>query len=232
MAEENLPVHVGIIMDGNGRWAKKRLLPRSSGHDAGMKRAIKLARHARDRGIKYLTLYALSTENLNRPKEELDGIYSLFRKYFGEYASQLAEENINMRIIGDISVLPADVQDKMLKACSRRNASPDITLVFAINYGSRAEIVRAANIAAERGKKVTEEDFTRLLYTGDIPDPDLIIRTGKEVRLSNFLLWQAAYAELYFTDILFPDFNNAAFDRALKDYSMRSRRYGNIKGDI
>ncbi|MCD7729418.1 MAG: di-trans,poly-cis-decaprenylcistransferase [Clostridia bacterium] len=225
---ERLPVHVGIIMDGNGRWAKQRLRPRSYGHDAGMKRVMKLATHARERGIKYLTLYTLSTENLNRPQEELEGIYNLFRRYFGEYASKLAKDNIKVRIIGDISVLPPDVQEKMLQACSHKADNPDLTLIFAINYSSRAEIVRAANMAVERGGKVTEESFSRLLYTGDLPDPDLIIRTGREVRLSNFLLWQAAYAELYFTDILFPDFNNAAFDKALKDFSLRDRRYGKI----
>ncbi|MCD8371959.1 MAG: di-trans,poly-cis-decaprenylcistransferase [Clostridia bacterium] len=228
MADENLPLHVGIIMDGNGRWAKQRLKPRNYGHDAGMKRVMKLAAHAKDRGIRYLTLYTLSTENLNRPEEELEGIYDLFRKYFGEYAVKLSKENSDVRIIGDISVLPADVQQKMLSACARKVENPDLTVIFAINYGSRAEIVRAANLAVQRGKKVTEEDFSHLLYTDGIPDPDLIIRTGREVRLSNFLLWQAAYAELYFTDILFPDFNNAAFDKALKDYSLRSRRYGKI----
>ncbi len=215
-------------MDGNGRWAKERLKPRSFGHDAGMKRVMKLAKHAGEKGIRYLTLYTLSTENLSRPKEELEGIYNLFRNYFGRYAEKLAKESIEVRIIGDISALPPDVQQKMLSACEKKVQNPCLTMIFAINYGSRAEIVRAANMAIQNGRKVTEEDFSRLLYTDGIPDPDLIIRTGREIRLSNFLLWQAAYAELYFTDVLFPDFNNAAFDKALKDYSLRSRRYGKI----
>ena len=223
-----LPVNVGIIMDGNGRWAKKRFMPRSYGHDAGMKRILKLCEHARDVGIKYLTLYALSTENLARPREELEGLFSLFRKYFEEYAPKVVSEGAAIRVIGDISVLPDDVQQKIDFACSKSNPYPSFTLVIAINYGSRAEIVRAANLAAERGQKVTEESFSQLLYTAGIPDPDLIIRTGKEVRLSNFLLWQSAYAELYFTDVMFPDFDNGRFDRALKEYAARNRRFGKV----
>ncbi len=229
MAEKNaLPVNVGIIMDGNGRWAKKRLLPRSAGHDAGMKRIVKLVRHAREAGIKYLTLYALSTENLSRPQEELDGLFALFRKYFEVYAPKLLSENAAVRTIGDISALPQDVAEKIAQVCSRSPRDPDFTVVFAVNYGSRAEIVRAANFAAELGGKMTEEGFARLLYTSDIPDPDLIIRTGGEIRLSNFMLWQAAYAELYFTDVLFPDFTDKHFDRALKEFAGRTRRFGKV----
>ena len=229
MAEKNaLPVNVGIIMDGNGRWAKKRLLPRSAGHDAGMKRIVKLVRHAREAGIKYLTLYALSTENLSRPQEELDGLFALFRKYFEVYAPKLLSENAAVRTIGDISALPQDVAEKIAQVCSRSPRDPDFTVVFAVNYGSRAEIVRAANFAAELGGKMTEEGFARLLYTSDIPDPDLIIRTGGEIRLSNFMLWQAAYAELYFTDVLFPDFTDKNFDRALKEFAGRTRRFGKV----
>lgn len=223
-----LPVNVGIIMDGNGRWAKKRLMPRSYGHDAGMKRIIRLCSHARDVGIKYLTLYALSTENLSRPREELEGLFTLFRKYFEEYAPKVVAEGSAIKVIGDISVLPQDVREKIELACSKSSPDPSFTLVIAINYGSRAEIVRAANLAVQRGQRVTEESFSQLLYTAGIPDPDLIIRTGREVRLSNFLLWQAAYAELYFSDVLFPDFDNSKFDRALKEYSARNRRFGKV----
>ncbi len=229
MAEKSaLPVNVGIIMDGNGRWAKKRLLPRSAGHDAGMKRIIKLVEYARESGVKYLTLYALSTENLSRPKEELEGLFTLFRKYFEDYAPKLIGENVGVRVIGDISALPADVADKISRVCSRSPSDAPFTVVFAVNYGSRAEIVRAANFAAELGGKVTEKSFAKLLYTADIPDPDLIIRTGGEIRLSNFLLWQAAYAELYFSDVLFPDFDNKQFNKALKEFSRRTRRFGKI----
>ena len=229
MAENKaLPRNVGIIMDGNGRWAKRRLLPRSAGHDAGMKRIIKLVKHVRQTGIKYLTLYALSTENLAHPKEELEGLYSLFRMYFEKYAPQLTAENSAVRVIGDLSALPQDVAEKMCTACARSPQNPDFTLVFAVNYGSRAEIVRAANFAAELGGNMTEQSFAKLLYTADIPDPDLIIRTGGELRLSNFLLWQSAYAELYFTDVLFPDFTAQRFDKAIEEFSRRSRRFGKV----
>lgn len=228
MGERSVPQSVGIIMDGNGRWAKRRLMPRSFGHDAGMKRIIKLVEHAREAGIKYLVLYALSTENLSRPKDELDGLYSLFRRYFEEYAPKLAGENVALRIIGDLSALPEDVAQKMLSVCARSKKDAPFTLMFAVNYGSRAEIVRAVNRAVEIGGKFTEESFSRLLYTDGIPDPDLVIRTGSEVRLSNFLLWQSAYSELYFTDVLFPDFDNRQFDRALKEYSRRNRRFGKV----
>ncbi len=229
MAENKaLPRNVGIIMDGNGRWAKRRLLPRSAGHDAGMKRIIKLVKHVRQTGIKYLTLYALSTENLARPQEELEGLYSLFRMYFEKYAPQLTAENSAVRVIGDLSALPQDVAEKMRTACARSPQNPDFTLVFAVNYGSRAEIVRAANFAAELGGNMTEQSFAKLLYTADIPDPDLIIRTGGELRLSNFLLWQSAYAELYFTDVLFPDFTAQRFDKAIEEFSRRSRRFGKV----
>lgn len=223
-----VPCHVGIIMDGNGRWAKKRLMPRSAGHDAGMRRLIRLARHARDVGVKYLTLYALSTENLSRPKEELEGIYELFRRYFGSYVKTLVRDKIQVKVIGDLSALPQDVRQKMEQACATVIDTPALTMIFAINYGGRAEIVRAANAAVKMGGEVTESKFASLLYTSGIPDPDLIIRPGGEVRLSNFLLWQAAYAELYFTDVLFPDFNNAAFDKAIKEFSARTRKYGKV----
>lgn len=224
---DKVPASVGIIMDGNGRWAKRRLLPRSAGHEAGMKRILGLVEHARARGVKYLTLYALSTENLSRPREELEGLYSLFRKYFAQYAPRLSGSGAAVKVIGDISVLPQDVRQSIEDVCSQAPVQAEFTLVFAINYGSRAEIVRAANLAAGRGS-LTERDFAQLLYTADVPDPDLIIRTGGELRLSNFLLWQSAYAELYFSKVLFPDFDDRRLDEALKEYSRRNRRFGRV----
>ena len=224
---DKVPASVGIIMDGNGRWAKRRLLPRSAGHEAGMKRILGLVEHARARGVKYLTLYALSTENLSRPREELEGLYSLFRKYFAQYAPRLSGSGAAVKVIGDISVLPQDVRQSIEEVCSQAPVQAEFTLVFAINYGSRAEIVRAANLAAGRGS-LTERDFAQLLYTADVPDPDLIIRTGGELRLSNFLLWQSAYAELYFSKVLFPDFDDRRLDEALKEYSRRNRRFGRV----
>ena len=224
----NLPVHVGIIMDGNGRWAKQRLQPRAFGHKAGMNRIISLSEHARDIGIKYLTLYTLSTENLSRPQEELDGIFGLFRKYFKSNVKKVYKRNARVKIIGDKTALPEDIQ-KLL--CDSEQNSPkdaDFTLIFAINYGSRAEIINAVNRAVERGEKVDGESFSSLLYTDGIPDPDLIIRTGGEIRLSNFLMYQASYSELYFTDVLFPDFSDGEFDKAINDYAARDRRFGKV----
>ena len=224
----NLPVHVGIIMDGNGRWAKQRIKPRAFGHKAGMNRIISLSEHARNIGIKYLTLYTLSTENLSRPKEELDGLFGLFRRYFKSNVKKLYKQNARVKIIGDKSVLPEDIQTLLRESEQNSPKDASFTLIFAINYGSRAEIVNAVNRAVENGEKVDGERFSSLLYTDGIPDPDLIIRTGGEFRLSNFLMYQAAYAELYFTGVLFPDFSDEEFDKAIKDYTLRERRYGKV----
>ena len=221
-----IPTHVAIIMDGNGRWAKARLLPRGEGHRQGMNRMIDLADHAFAVGVKVLTVYALSTENLSRPKEELDGLFSLFRKYFKQNVKRLLEKGIRVRIIGDVSALPQDIRALIAEseAESERNTAGCINI--ALNYGARQEIVRAVNRAVAAGQPVTAESLSALLYTGGQPDPDLIIRTGKEKRISNFLLYQAAYAELYFSDVMFPDFSDAEFDKALADFAGRKRRFG------
>ena len=226
---DKLPVHVGLIMDGYGRWAQKRRMPRSFGHNAGMNVMIKLASHASALGIKYLTVYTLSTENLSRPQEELDGLFALFRSYFKTNVKKLHKKGAAVRIIGDLSPLPEDVQKLLKEGEEGSPENAEFTLVFAINYGARPEILRAVNLAVERGEKVTAESFSALLYTYGIPDPDLIIRTGGEFRLSNFLAYQAAYSELYFTDVLFPDFGTKEFDKALKEYERRDRRFGKIK---
>ena len=224
----SLPLHVGLIMDGNGRWAKRKLQPRAFGHRAGMNRMISLAEHARDIGIKYLTVYTLSTENLSRPKEELDGLFGLFRKYFATNVKKLYKKNSRVKVIGDISAMPEDIQKLLVDSEKNSPENADFTLIFAINYGSRAEIVNAVNRAVERGEKIDCESFSALLYTDGIPDPDLIIRTGGELRLSNFLMYQAAYAELYFTDVLFPDFTDAELDKAIENYAARERRFGRV----
>lgn len=229
MQTDKLPAHVGIIMDGNGRWAKKRLMPRSFGHKNGMNRMIGLAEHAQKLGIKYMTVYVLSTENLSRPQEELDGLFSLMRKYFTSNVKKLYSKNSAIKVIGDKTVLPEDIV-KLLE--DGENGSPEgaeFTLVFAINYGSRAEILSAVNKAVAKGKTLTQDEFGKLLYTDGIPDPDLIIRTGGEIRLSNFLCYQSAYSELYFTDVLFPDFSDAEFDKALNNFAARERRFGKVK---
>lgn len=224
----NVPQHIGLIMDGNGRWAKKRLMPRSYGHNAGMNRMIGLAEKARTMGVRYLTVYALSTENLSRPQDELEGLYDLVRKYFDKNVKDLHAKNAAVQVIGDLSVLPSDVVTLIEKGVRESPADAEFTLIFALNYGARAEIVRAVNRAVTAGGQVTEQGFSSLLYSDGVPDPDLIIRTGGELRLSNFLLWQAAYAELYFTKTLFPDFSDMELESAIEDYSKRTRRFGKI----
>ena len=226
MGEVRIPTHIAVIMDGNGRWAKKRLMPRSAGHRAGMKRMIGLSEHIFDRGVRYCTLFALSTENLSRSKEELDGLFSLLLEYFPENAEILRKKNIKLRVIGDRSLLPSDIVD-VIEAGERRTAGGTRgTLVLAIGYGGRQDILAAVNAAVRAGKEVTMEEFSSMLSEGDLPEPDLLIRTGKELRISNFLLWQSAYSELYFTDVLFPDFSDKELDKAIEAYSRRERRFG------
>lgn len=228
VSSQKIPVHVGLIMDGNGRWAKKRLMPRSYGHKAGMDAMIELVSYAKDCGVRYMTVYALSTENLSRPKEEVDGLLNLLRKYFKSNVNKLYKQGAAVKIIGDTSVFPEDLQ-KLLKEGEKNSPeNAEFTLIFALNYGTRSEILRAVNAAVQGGKELSQEEFSQLLYTDGIPDPDLIIRTGGEIRLSNFLTYQAAYAELYFTDVLFPDFDAKEFDKALEEFARRDRRFGNI----
>lgn len=226
--KSKVPTHVAFIMDGNGRWAKSKLKPRSFGHKAGMERMIGLCEYAKKAGIKYITLYALSTENMNRPKEELNGLYSLFENYFSQNVESLIKNGCAVKIIGDILALPNNIQTLILNAEKSSPQEAEFTVIIALNYGARAEILRAVNAAVESGEKLSEESFSNLLYTNGVPYPDLIIRTGKEKRLSNFLLWQAAYAELYFCDTLFPDFTDEEFQKALLDYAARERRYGKL----
>lgn len=225
---ENLPVHVGLIMDGNGRWAKQKLLPRFAGHRAGMNRMIALARKAKKLGVRYLTVYALSTENLSRPEDELNKLYTLIKNYFARNVTKIIESGSAVRTIGDLSLLPEDVRKTVEENVARSPESAEFTFIIALGYGARSEILTAAERAANAGVRLNEENFSSFLYTGGVPDPDFIIRTGGELRLSNFLLWQAAYAELYFTDVLFPDFTDADFESALKEYSVRKRRFGKV----
>lgn len=228
----NIPQHIAIIMDGNGRWAKKRLMPRSFGHRQGMERMIGLMEHAFDLGVSYITVYALSTENLKRPQEELEGLFNLIRNHFDEYMGRVCARGVRLRVIGDTALLPEDVQE-ILRASEAKTACYEGKGInIALCYGARAEIVRAANLAIEKGEAVTEESFAKLLYTSEQPDPDLIIRTGKEVRLSNFLLWQAAYAELYFSDKMFPEFSDKDLEKAILWFSGRTRRFGKTDEQI
>ena len=221
-----MPRHIAIIMDGNGRWAKKRMMPRSMGHKYGMERMIGLMEHAFDLGVNYITVYALSTENLKRPKEELDGLFNLFRNNFKEMMGRVCARGVRLRALGDVSLLPDDIV-KILRESEEETAKYEGRGInIAVCYGARDEIVHAVNAAVAQGEKVTEESFAKFLCTKDLPDPDLIIRTGKEVRLSNFLLYQAAYAELYFSDKMFPEFSDKDLDKAIVAFSKRTRRFG------
>ena len=187
---------------------------------------IGLMEHAFDLGVDYITVYALSTENLKRPQEELNGLFDLIRNHFSEYMERICARGVRLRVIGDTSLLPDDVQKILTDSQEKTEKYSGKGVNVALCYGARAEIVRAANLAIERGEKLTEESFSSLLYTSGQPDPDLIIRTGKEVRLSNFLLWQAAYAELYFSDKMFPEFSDKDLEKAIEWYGERVRRFG------
>ncbi len=226
ISKGRVPRHIAVIMDGNGRWAKKRLLPRSMGHKKGMERMIGLMEHAFDRGVDYFTVYALSTENLKRPQEELEGLFNLIRNHFWENLKRVCQRGVRLRVVGNISLLPEDVRQILKNAEEETACYAGRGIQIALAYGAREEIVQAVNAAVERGEKVTEESFAGLLYTGDTPDPDLLIRTGKEVRLSNFLLYQSAYTELYFSSKLFPDFSDKELDKAIAEFSTRTRRFG------
>ncbi|MBQ8319895.1 MAG: di-trans,poly-cis-decaprenylcistransferase [Clostridia bacterium] len=221
-----VPKHVAIIMDGNGRWAKSRMMPRSYGHRQGMHRMIGLMEHAYDLGVDYITVYALSTENLKRPKEELDGLFTLLRDHFLEYMRKVCARGVKLKVLGDVSLLPEDVREIIREAEAETAGFSGKGLNIALAYGAREELVRAANEAVKKGEPLTEESLSAALYTGGQPDPDLIIRTGKEKRLSNFLLYQAAYAELYFSDKMFPEFSDADLEKAFVDYAKRARRFG------
>lgn len=185
-----------------------------------------LVQHAFELGVQHVTLYALSTENLNRPKEEVEGLFELLREYFAKYKDEENKEKIRFRALGDLSLLPEDIQEILREGEARTAGFTGKSVNLAVAYGGRSELVRAVNLAIERGEQVCDESFSRLLYTKDLPDPDLIIRTGKEMRLSNFLLYQAAYAELYFSEKLFPDFTNRDLEKAFIEYTKRTRRYG------
>ena len=230
MRNIRLPAHIALIMDGNGRWAKRHFRPRAYGHKMGVQNMIKICSHAFKLGIKIITVYALSTENLSRPQEELDGLYDLFRTYFQKQKGKIQELGVRINIMGDISVLPSDVQE-MLVETMRDTAeyAPYGLLNLCINYGARQEMIQAVNHAVAFGRFVDENSFKALLFSAGNPDPDLIIRTGGEVRLSNFLLYQAAYSELYFSNKMWPEFSKRDLERALVNYSLRDRRFGNVK---
>jgi len=225
-----LPAHIAIIMDGNGRWAKKRGLPRIMGHKEGIKAVKRVVKAARKYGIKYLTLYSFSTENWKRPEEEVNFLFHLMEERLKVEGKNLHKNNVKVLFIGRRDNLPSVLPKIMNDIEQLTKNNTGLNLIFAINYGSRQEIVDGVGkIIAEGTKKITEEDITNHLWTGNIPDPDLIIRTSGEKRLSNFLLWQAAYSELYFTSVLWPDFKEADLLKALFDFQRRKRRFGGVQ---
>lgn len=224
---KNLPTHVGIIMDGNGRWATRRHLPRLVGHRQGVEAIKRTIRVSQELGIKILTFFAFSTENWKRDKAEVDGIFDIVREYIDDSLVELKQNNIKILCMGDLTKLPADLVAKLKKAIMETQNNTGLVLNLAINYGARDELVRAVNNLLESGQKViTEQDITQNLYSYPLPDPDLIIRTSGEMRISNFMLFQIAYAELYFTKVFWPSFNKRHLIKALKNYSHRERRYG------
>ncbi len=233
---QRLPTHVAIIMDGNGRWAKKRLLNRIQGHEKGAETVRTIVRTCRETGIAHLTLYAFSTENWQRPKVEVEALMVLLKRFLVEEQSELMENRIRLNAIGQIERLPESVREQLHRTMHLTAENRKMTLHLALSYGGRSEIVRMVRTIAETaasggigGGDITEETVSRHLYTSGIPDPDLLIRTSGEMRISNFLLWQIAYAEIFVTDTLWPDFGREEFLAILQAYQKRERRFGRVK---
>ena len=228
-----MPRHIAIIMDGNGRWAAQRGLTRGHGHQAGAEPVRVALRAARKAGVRFLTLYAFSTENWGRPQDEVRGLFELLWQYLKSETPELVASGVRLKAIGDLSALPEFARQALASAQEMTKANEDITLTLALSYGSRAELTRAARAMAEEvangrldSADITPERLSEELWTADLPDPDLLIRTGGDMRLSNFLLWQCAYTEFYFTPTLWPDFGEDDFQAALAAYAGRERRYG------
>ena len=232
--KDRLPVHVGFIMDGNGRWAKKRGLPRSLGHKEGAAVFKKIADYCLDLGIKYITFYAFSTENWKRPADEVNAIMDLFDAYLDDVGKYAAKKT-RIVFLGDKAPFRKSIRDKMIDIENKTRDFDAMTLMLAMNYGGRDDIVHAAKKAVQlasegylKPEDITEDMFSKLLYTDGMPDVDLVIRPSGEYRLSNFLIWQCAYAEYYFSDVLWPDFKAADLDKALEEYASRNRRFGGV----
>ncbi len=230
----NLPRHIAVIMDGNGRWAQQRGLPRTAGHAAGTETFRRVATYCKDIGLEYLTCYAFSTENWKRPREEIDTIMSLLEKYLLEAIERMERDRVRMKFFGDTSVLSPRLRELIERTAEISTHFGGCQVNVCVNYGGRDEIVRAARAYAEKVAQgaqndLTEEKFSAFLYSAGVPDPDLIIRPSGEQRLSNFLLWQAAYAELYYTDTLWPDFDEKEINLAIAAYQRRNRRFGGTR---
>jgi undecaprenyl diphosphate synthase len=239
MAKENpvssIPKHVAIIMDGNGRWAQKHHLPRLSGHEAGRKSVKEVVQAAIHHGIRYLTLYAFSVENWQRPREEVQGLMGLLRGVLREELKEMGKQGIRLRMIGRKQDLPVAVREELEVAMEDTNGNTKLDLILALSYGSRVEITEAVQAVAREVKvgaldpeAISEKTVSDHLYTREIPDPDLLIRTSGEMRISNFMLWQISYAEIHVTPVLWPDFGKKEFELALADYAARERRFGGV----
>ena len=235
MESMRVPEHVAIILDGNGRWAKKRFLPRNMGHAQGSKTVERIIEDAYDMGIKYLTVYAFSTENWKRPKDEVDALMKLLRDYLKTCIKRANKNNMRVRVIGDVTGLTDDLREKIAQLEEASKDNTGINFTIALNYGSRDEMIRAMKRMADdllsgtlKKEGITEEVFAGYLDTKGIPEPDLMIRTSGEQRLSNFMLWQLAYTDFYFTDVLWPDFNKKELKKAVEYYNGRERRFGGI----
>ena len=224
-----LPRHIAVIMDGNGRWAKKRGLPRTAGHMVGAENFRKIATYCKNIGVEYLTVYAFSTENWKRPADEVSTIMGLLEQYLHEAIDTMEKDHIRLRFFGDMSVLSPELQALAHRTDDISAHYDGFQANICLNYGGRAELLRAAQRCAERGLDWTEENLSANMYSAGIPDPELVIRPGGEMRLSNFLLWQCAYSELYFCDTLWPDFTRQELDKAIIDYQRRDRRFGGVK---
>jgi len=226
-----LPNHVAIIMDGNGRWAERRGLPRLEGHQAGAQNIRPITKCLNQHHIEYVTLYGFSTENWNRPEDEVAGLFNLFEESINKYVSELHENGIKLRHLGHLEELPQSLQLAINKAIELTKNNTKMTLNFALNYGGRLEILDAVRHIIAEGIQIQDIDeklFNNYLYTAGLPDIDLLIRTGGEFRISNFLIWQAVYSEYYFTEVLWPDFNQKEVEKALLAYSQRQRRFGRL----
>jgi len=230
-----VPQHVAIIMDGNGRWAKQHKLPRLSGHEAGRKSVKTVTMAAMEHGVRYLTLYAFSVENWQRPRDEVQGLMGLLRGVLREELAEMGREGIRLRAIGRLQDLPGAVREELEAAIENTQANTKLDLILALSYGSRVEITEATKAIAREAKAgrldpetIDEKTITAHLYTHDVPDPDLLIRTSGEMRVSNFMLWQISYAEIHVTPVLWPDFGKKEFAAALADFAKRDRRFGGI----
>ena len=227
---KKLPEHVVIIMDGNGRWAKKKNLDRISGHREGMKSVRAVVTGAKDLGIKHITLYAFSAQNWNRPKGEVNALMELLKQYLVKEGDKLSENDVRLNAIGRLHELPKDVHQVLTRTMEKTRHCRDLTLTLALSYGGREEIVDAVKKIASNGKispdKINQSNFSNYLYTGDLPEPDLLIRTSGEMRLSNFMLWQLAYTEIYVTKTLWPNFRKRHLVKAILNYQRRERRFG------